>query len=487
MVEQGASRYRRLFIRALAADLLSPVSAYLRLRRQGALSFLLESVEGGERLGRYSFIGCEPIGWLRSQRGRVRWTTSEAEEESPDVFRALEALVAAAGLPAQETDGSALPRFSGGAVGYIGYEAVRHIERLPEPKPAPFAIPEACFGLYDTLVAFDHVQRRLLLLTYAQDQLQAQRRLRALEERLRRPAPEEIDKPAPFMLLDRAPTSNQSREAFEAAVRRALAYIEAGDVFQVVLSQRWGIRYTGDPFQVYRALRIINPSPYLFYLDFGDFAVFGSSPEVLVRVEGCRAELLPIAGTRRRGRDPEEDAALERELLGDPKEQAEHVMLVDLGRNDLGRVAEPGSVRVERYGFVERYSHVMHLVSHVTARLRAEVSAVEALRACFPAGTVTGAPKVRAMEIIHELEPESRGPYAGAVGYLDLHGNLDTCIAIRTFIATRDRLFYQAGAGVVADSLPEREYEETLAKARALERALALASANLELSAIEPT
>ncbi len=475
-------RLKRLYRRELVADLLTPVSAYLRLRQPGTFSFLLESVEGGERLGRYSFIGSHPTGRLVAHEGETHLELAGRVSQKPDVFTMLEQLSSL--WPREEIGELAqeLPRFVGGAVGYIGYEATRALERLPKPRKSPFSVPQACFGLYDTVIVFDHVRRLLVLLTLAESASEAEQRLDVLRERLCRPAPEEIDPSGVrFALLSQEPEAHQDRTAFEKAVRCALRYIAAGDIFQVVLSQRWSVPYAGDPFQVYRALRIINPSPYLFYLDFGSFQLFGSSPEVLVRVEADRVELLPIAGTRRRGHSPQEDAELEQELRADPKEQAEHVMLVDLGRNDLGRIAEPGSVRVERYAYVERYSHVMHLVSHLVARLRGDLGPVDALRACFPAGTVSGAPKVRAMEIIHELEPESRGPYAGAVGYLDRRGNLDMCIGIRSFLATQGRLFYQAGAGIVADSDPAREYEETRNKARALERALHLAATGLQL------
>ncbi|MEL6616021.1 MAG: chorismate-binding protein, partial [Bacteroidota bacterium] len=391
-----------------------------------------------------------------------------------------------------------LPRFTGGAVGFVGYDAVRQLESLPVGPPDTLGLPDAVWAFYDTLAAFDHVRHQLVLMATvfvdAESDLDAlwddaQARLDEMEFELSQPvAPGE-----PIQLLGE-PTSSVEREAYESAVREGKHYITEGDVFQVVLSQRFATPFSGDTFNLYRALRQVNPSPYLFYVDvdglddedIGDFSLVGSSPEVLARVDprttasGAerRAEVLPIAGTRPRGATPEADAALAEDLLADPKERAEHLMLVDLGRNDLGRVSDVGTVRIERYAQVERYSHVMHLVSSVTGAV-GDRRATDVLAACFPAGTVSGAPKVRAMEIIDELEPIRRGPYAGAVGYAGFDGALDTCIAIRTFVVKDETAYVQAGAGVVADSDPAAEYDETRHKAAALIQALQTAAGDL--------
>ena len=468
--------------RRRSADLLTPVSAFLQLREGSAMPFLLESVEGGEKLARYSFLGRNPYVTVTAEgtRTRIRQGSAQPVLEDSTIFDVLSRLMA----EYREIRLPDLPRLTGGAVGFFGYDCIRLIEDIPDRHEPDVDIPDGLWAFYDTICAFDHVKHQLVLIRNvfldADTELheawsRASEELDALESLFSdhsRPSPDPVR-------LEGQWTSNMSRRTFEAAVEKAKHYIREGDIFQVVLSQRFSATYSGDPFNLYRALRQVNPSPYLFYLDFGAFRLVGSSPEVLVRIEEGRAELLPIAGTRPRGASPEEDAALAEDLLADRKERAEHLMLVDLGRNDLGRVSEWGSVNVERYAFIERYSHVMHIVSSVASRLADEMTAMDALRACFPAGTVSGAPKVRAMEIIDELETTRRGPYAGAVGYLDFRGNLDTCITIRTMLVTDDTVHLQAGAGIVADSVPSSEFEETLNKARALHTAMNVAASDL--------
>lgn len=493
LAETHRSASRGLIIpvyKRLSADLLTPVSAYLRLREQGTYGFLLESVEGGEKLARYSFLGKDPYQIVRAYRDDV--TIEHRGRPSPNgqapsgsIFDVLQTLLD----QYDQVDVPGLPRLRGGAVGYLAYDGVRLLEHLPDAPEDDLHLPDAIWCFYDTLAAFDHVKHQLVLMANAfiepgsdptEAFVDAQDRLGALEEALSTGA---ITSPPPVRLTDTM-TSNFERADFERAVEEAKEYIYEGDIFQVVLSQRFALPFEGDRFNLYRALRQVNPSPYLFYLDFREdddagVTLIGSSPEVLVRAEGERAELLPIAGTRPRGQTPEEDAALADELLGDPKERAEHVMLVDLGRNDLGRVCAHGTVEVDRYAYIERYSHVMHIVSSVSGTLTDERGPMDVLAACFPAGTVSGAPKVRAMEIIDELEPTRRGVYAGAVGYVDFSGTLDTCIAIRTMVVQNNTAYIQAGAGIVADSDPAFEYEETKNKARALQQAMLMASDDL--------
>jgi len=473
--------------REFAADLETPVSVYLKLMDSFGPSFLLESVEGGEQVGRYSFVGVAPRGMValhgrevHRQRGDGEVAVRELEpgEDILDVLRAELGRFTPADVPG-------LPRFSGGAVGYLGYDVVRFFEKLPETAEAVVPIPDAIFLLADTLVVFDHVRHRLMILANVRVDgdveaayVEAIQRIERVSERLLRPLPAVHRRRAGRRLSEPAPlVSNVSQTRFEEMVARAREHIAAGDIFQVVLSQRLSRRTDAHPFAVYRALRMLNPSPYMFYFDFGryDLQVIGASPEMHVRLEGATlggvagiASVRPIAGTRRRGDDEAEDNALAEELLADPKERAEHVMLVDLGRNDLGRVCEYGSVNVRRLMAVERYSHVMHIVSQVEGQLRAGMDAFDLLRATFPAGTVSGAPKVRAMEIIEELEGERRGLYAGAIGYISYDGSMDTCIAIRTMVMQDDTIYIQAGAGIVADSDPGREHQECLNKARAL-------------------
>ena len=477
----GTTRFVLPVHKRLSADLLTPVSAFLALRQPGRHGFLLESVEGGEKLARYSFLGKDPYCIVRARGARVTVEKDGATTHvDGDVFTVLQRMLDRY----TEIKTPGLPRLTCGAVGYLGYDAVRLIERLPHPPDDDLGLPDAVWCFYDTLVAFDHVKHQLVLMASAfvepetdpdEAYEEACERLSRLEAELGAP----FESPEPVRLTSDSVRSNFERSDFEDAVERARRYIYEGDVFQVVLSQRFSMPFEGDRFNLYRALRQVNPSPYLFFLDFEGFSLIGSSPEVLVRVEEDRAEVLPIAGTRRRGETPDEDTRLEAELLADPKERAEHLMLVDLGRNDLGRVCRYGSVSVDRYAYVERYSHVMHIVSSVSGRLPEQARAMEVLAACFPAGTVSGAPKVRAMEIIDELEPTRRGIYAGAVGYVDFSGTLDTCITIRP-ILVRDRTIYvQAGAGIVADSDPAFEYEETVSKARALLHAMHLAAEGL--------
>jgi anthranilate synthase component I len=468
-------------VRPLLADTLTPVSTYMTLRKEGTPSFILESVEANEKIGRYSFIGVGPRLLLHARGTEITIRErGETRHLNENLFVLIESLVSRyRSAPVEGRHGLA-----GGFVGYLGYNTIRHIERIPIGDPAVVDEDDAVLGLFGAVVQFDH---RAQIITIVQnvfvdaalplrEQYDAARTaLDTLELQLRRP-PVASDN---FRCESTPQESREERQAFEESVGRAKEFITEGEIFQVVLSRRVRRAFSGDLFAVYRALRIINPSPYLFFLDFGDTTLVGSSPEVLVRSRHGVVELLPIAGTRRRGRNEAEDEALAEELLRDAKELAEHVMLVDLGRNDVGRIAAYGTVHVPVFKRIDRYSHVMHIVSEVRGRLQEGISPVDVLKACFPAGTVSGAPKVRAMEIIHELEPVQRGAYAGAVGYIGLDGTLDMCIAIRTIIACRGMLNIQAGAGIVADSIPEREYEETVSKARALNEAVTLAAAGL--------
>jgi anthranilate synthase component 1 len=469
-------------VREVNMDLETPVSVCLKLRGSGE-SFLLESVEGGEQLARYSFLGANPARVLTLRGDQVTIRNHRQVERltlgDRDPLDLLREFLA----PYQAVPVAGLPRFFGGAVGYLSYDIVRHIERLPDSARDELDLPDAMFLLTDTLIAFDHVKHRALVIANAHLNGDPQAayedavaRIEGVVARLRQSAPPLI----PAVSHDgHLLESNVSPEQFTQMVERAQAYIASGDIFQVVLSQRFARETHADPFSTYRALRRLNPSPYMFFLDFGGTQFIGSSPEMLVRLEDGIAQLNPIAGTRPRGANQAEDVCLERELRDDPKERAEHVMLVDLGRNDLGRVCEYGSVHVPELMAVERYSHVMHLVSRVTGRLRAGLDGFDLLRATFPAGTVSGAPKIRAMEIIEELEGVRRGPYAGAVGYFGLpvggQGNMDFCITIRTIVQRGARAYIQAGAGIVADSAPMREHQECVNKACALAEAIRIA------------
>lgn len=475
--------------RRLSADMLTPVAAYLKLCDGSRFSFLFESVEGGEQLARYSFLGHNPYRVLRAFGADVFAETFSNGIAVPaidgslpgDIFSVLQSTLD----EWHEIKDPDLPRLTCGAVGFMGYDNVRLLETLPERKDAGLDLPDAVWCLYDTIVAFDHVKHQLILIAsvFAENGSDladlyegAMKRLDDMENRLRNP---QLSIPDRIQVDSTAASSAFSSEAYQDAVIRAKEHIREGDIFQVVLSRRFAFPFEGHPFNLYRALRQVNPSPYLFYLQIDDYQLVGSSPEVLVRVEESVVEVLPIAGTRPRGATRLEDQAYENDLLNDAKENAEHLMLVDLGRNDIGRIAEYGTVRVDQFAAVERYSHVMHLVSRVSGTLSSRYSAVDALGACFPAGTVSGAPKVRAMEIINDLEPEARGIYAGAVGYLDFSGNMDTCIAIRTMITRDDTIYIQAGAGIVADSDPQAEFDETENKARALREAIEIANNDL--------
>ncbi|MBI3083409.1 MAG: anthranilate synthase component I [Candidatus Omnitrophica bacterium] len=467
----------------LLADLETPVSAFLKLDR-GGFSYLLESVEGTEKVARYSFLGSRPR-LLVTSTGRHVEISAFGEGRLPRVTR-LETRDDPLGeverLMRRFTFVSVpgLPRFCGGLVGYLGYNVVRFLERLPPHRIDDLHAPDLMLMLTDTMVIFDHAQHKLLLVANARIDgatpraayRQAVRDIEAMAARLRGPLPRAMRRRS---TRSRAVRSNISRGEFLGMVAKAKEHIRAGDVIQVVLSQRLERELSCDPLDVYRALRSLNPSPYMYFLRFGSLGLVGSSPEMLVRCEEGVLETRPIAGTRRRGSTPRDDARLVQQLRSSPKERAEHLMLVDLGRNDLGRVARPGSVKTPELMVVEKYSHVLHLVSGVTAALKPGRTAFDVLRATFPAGTVTGAPKVRAMEIIASLERYDRGPYAGAVGYFSFSGNLDTCITIRTILIKDRRAYIQAGAGIVADSQPEREYQETLSKAQGMLKAIELA------------
>jgi len=466
------------------ADADTPVSLFAKLGR-GPYSFLLESVVGGEKWAQYSFAGVRPRSVIRAKGKEVEVLHPEgagfAVRERVRVDRPLDYVATALGA-LQPAVPPGLPRFFGGAVGFLGYDMVRHFERLPERAPDELGLPDLCFALTDTVVVFDNLRGTLKVVAsvdvagqdpgHAYDEACA--KVEAICERLTSPAqplaPLDIDMDGTAV---GTPVSRTSRDDYLDGVRKIKEYILAGDAFQVVYSQRFDVPRAGvDPFDVYRVLRVINPSPYMFHLEFPEAVVTGASPEVLVRLDGRKVEVRPIAGTRRRGATAVEDLALEKELLADPKERAEHVMLIDLGRNDVGRVAEPGSVRLDESMVIERYSHVMHMVSNVSGRLRGGLSAKDVVAAAFPAGTLSGAPKIRAMEIIEELEPSRRGVYGGAIGYLSYSGNMDLAIAIRTLVSSGETIHVQAGAGIVADSQPEAEHEECLNKARAVVRAI---------------
>ncbi len=461
------------------ADLETPVSAFLRVAYGEPEAFLLESVEGGENVGRYTFMGIRPYKKIIAHGDQITtYTGDKAETSEGDVFELLRDSLAghaAARLPG-------LPPFTAGAVGFFSYDAVRLIEKLPETAKDELAMPEACLMFFDTVLAFDHVKQEILLIATADLQrhkpqtayANAVRRLHDLERRLAKPLPKQTRHTVSGKLQLKPRTRKKD---FLAGVERIKDYIAAGDIFQAVLSQRFDVEPGVDPFSIYRALRIVNPSPYMYFLRMGlrrpgDTSLAGSSPELLVRVHGRTVEYRPIAGTRPRGVDEVDDRRIEAELRADEKETAEHVMLVDLGRNDVGRVSEYGTVQVKDLMFVERYSHVMHLVSALEGTLRHELSAVDAFRSCFPAGTLTGAPKVRAMEIIEELEPARRGVYGGSVFYADFSGNFDSCIAIRSLLMRGRQGHIQAGSGIVADSVPEKEFEESVNKAKAVVRAI---------------
>ncbi|HEY0754024.1 MAG TPA: anthranilate synthase component I [Ktedonobacteraceae bacterium] len=474
----------------LLADVETPVSAYCKAAR-GPYSFLLESVAGGEQIARYSFIGLDPYLVLthRGETATLRQiaadgSTSNSEVDCHDPLDIVQAELGQYFLvPSNEKQFDELPRFHGGAVGYLAYETVARFEQLPVPEKDSLNLPLAIFCFTETVLVFDHLKHRVRVVTHlhldAPDLAAEYARCSAIiadvQQRLHQelrfpPEPERNEETARSTV-----TSNRSKAEFEAMVETAKEYIRAGDIFQVVLSQRLSRPVNSAPFTIYRALRTINPSPYMFFLDLEEFYIIGASPELLVRVEEGEVTIHPIAGSRGRGATPEQDDALAEELRSDPKERAEHVMLLDLGRNDVGRVSQPGTVQVTNFMEIERYSHIMHLVSNVVGQLRPDVSAYDALRSGFPAGTVSGAPKIRAMEIISELEGEQRGVYAGAIGYFSHSGNLDTAIALRTMVVKDGQAYVQAGGGLVADSVPADEYQESLNKAGALLRALDMA------------
>jgi anthranilate synthase component 1 len=481
--------------RQVLADMDTPLSTYLKLAN-APNSYLFESVQGGEKWGRYSFIGLPGVEVIKVYGHRIvvenAGKTSE-EFQHKDPLAWIDEFRASIKVPVIE----GLPRFNGGLVGYFGHDAVRYMEpRLGEcPNPDELGVPDILLIVSDELVVFDNLLGKLQLIVHAKPGMfasadaayaAAQARLDKLVAKLREPMPlHTLDDAAAGRTIQESDfVSGFTETGFKDAVRRAREYIIDGDIMQVVLSQRSTVPFTAPPLNLYRALRTLNPSPYMYYLDLGDFQVAGSSPEILVRLENGEVTVRPIAGTRRRGRDTDEDIALEKELLNDPKEIAEHLMLIDLGRNDAGRVSETGSVRLTDKMVIERYSHVMHIVSNVTGKLRNGLGAMDVLRATFPAGTVSGAPKIRALEIIDELEPVKRGVYSGAVGYIGWTGNMDTAIAIRTGVIKNGVLYMQAGAGIVYDSQPDLEWKETLNKSRAVFRAAAMASAGLQ--AVDP-
>lgn len=468
------------------ADVLTPVSAFRKIKN--TYSYLLESVEGEEKIARFSFIGIEPSVIFKSKGSLIelikegqnkRFSTESPLEEISRIMHSL-----------RPADVKGLPRFSGGLVGYMGYDMVRFFENLPDKNPDDLKVADSIFMLADSLIIFDHSTHKVKIVVNAYRSKEQRAKsiesvyddaVRKIEEiivRLNRPLPEQKlgKKSKKIKRIE----SNFTKREFENSVKKAKKYIQRGDIIQVVLSQRLETALHCDPFDVYRALRSLNPSPYMYYLNFGELKMIGASPELLVRCEQKLVETRPIAGTRPRGKDEEKDKALEKELLNDVKERAEHVMLVDLGRNDIGRVSSPGSVKVTDFMFVEKYSHVMHIVSNCVGRLAKGKNAYDVLKATFPAGTVTGAPKIRAMEIIDELENSKRGPYAGAVGYFSFSGNMDTCINIRTILVRKNHAFIQAGAGIVADSVPEKEYQETLNKAKAMIKAIEMAEEGLQ-------
>ncbi|MCR4442542.1 MAG: anthranilate synthase component I [Peptococcaceae bacterium] len=461
-----------------SASFDTPLSIYLKIR-EGPYSFLLESVERGVQVGRYSFISAEPRLVFKAVNGKVTLLENgrETSFHTEDPLRELEGLMA----ESRSVRVPGLAGFSGGAVGYLGYGMARYFEKLPPGKNCEEDFPDCVFMFADTLVIYDHVRQVIQVVSNAritgdpeQDYEQAVQRIKSIAQKLRRPVctgeagrPENRPSGSPCRV-----SSNMTAGEFVEMVKKAQEYIRAGDIFQVVLSQRYMTELECEPLEIYRSLRAINPSPYMFFLEMDDLKLVGSSPEVLVKASGGEAEVRPIAGTRPRGRDDAEERRLEEELAGDEKEKAEHLMLVDLGRNDLGRVCEYGSVKVEKFMEIEKYSHVMHLVSRVRGTLAPGVNSFKLLRACFPAGTVSGAPKIRAMEIIEELEKTPRGPYAGAVGYFGYSGDMDTCITIRTAVIKGNRVYAQAGAGIVADSDPQKEDLECKNKAKAMLRAI---------------
>jgi len=473
--------------REIPAEGLNPVSAFGKVKN--TYSYLLESVEGEEKIARFSFIGIDPSILFRSKGNSVEVIKNKKTRRFSTASPLKEIAGIMAGFKPAMVKG--LPRFSGGLVGFMGYDMIRFFEDLPDENPDELDVADSIFMMPDSQIIFDHSTHRIKVVVNAYLKKSetgnrkpekiydnAVRKIRAIIERLDEPLKEQ--KPGARKKRAHKVKSNFTKAGFEDSVRKAKRYIKSGDIIQVVLSQRFRTALGCDPLDVYRALRSLNPSPYMYYLNFGEIKMIGSSPELLVRCENNIVETRPIAGTRPRGKNKNEDKRLEKELLKDAKERAEHIMLVDLGRNDIGRVCKPGSVKVSEFMFIERYSHVMHIVSNCVGRLAKHKDAYDVLRSAFPAGTVAGAPKIRAMEIIDELENTRRGPYAGAVGYFSFSGNMDTCINIRTILVKRDTAFIQAGAGIVADSVPSREYQETVNKAKAMLKAIEIAEEGLE-------
>ena len=469
--------------REILADLGTPLSAFLKIDRS-EFSYLLESMEGGEHMARYSFLGSDPSLVIESRgaeitkrhRGEKAETYTAAEDPISEIKKVMDQFRF---VPVE-----GLPRFCGGLVGYMGYDMVRFIEDIPDENPSDLDIPDMQLLLTDTILIFDHVEHKIKVVSNAlvindpgEAYDNACKKIDSIIEELKSP---ETEPDTPKTSVTTEIESNFSKNEFYDIVEKAREYIRDGEVIQIVLSQRLKKRTHADAFSIYRALRSINPSPYMYYLKFGEHRIVGSSPEILVRCEENLVEVRPIAGTRKRGATEEKDLRLEKELLADPKERAEHIMLVDLGRNDIGRVCEYSSVKIRELMQIERYSHVMHIVSDVAGRLRKDRDVYDLIRATFPAGTVTGAPKVRAMQLIDELENVRRGPYAGCVGYISFSGNIDLCITIRTIVMSGGTAYMQAGAGIVLDSEPEKEYQETLNKARALFKAIEAAEKGLE-------
>lgn len=487
--------------RELMADLETPVSAFMKIEED--YSYLLESVEGGERIGRYSFLGNKPSMIFKSKGNQIEilertstagFDTKKFATQKDPLFEIEQLMKNYVFVPVR-----GLPRFCGGLVGYMGYDVVRFFEKIPHNNPDDLGVPEAFFVLTETIVIFDHIEHKIKIVSNAHikdgSRIEDIERtyddaIRKIDEVVMRLRKSTIPacwqrKPSSSVVSQSSKSgksvrSNFTKQRFENVVRKAKKYIRTGDIIQVVLSQRFERKLTAEPLSIYRALRSINPSPYMYYLKYKGLSLIGSSPELLVRCEGGNVQVRPIAGTRPRGRDAAEDKKLIDILLSDPKERAEHVMLVDLGRNDIGRVCEYGSVVVSEFMIIEKYSHVMHIVSEARGKLAKGKDQFELIRSAFPAGTVTGAPKIRAMEIIDELESVRRGPYAGLVGYFSFSGNLDTCITIRTIVIKDSRAFVQAGAGIVADSDPSKEYQETVNKAKAMLKAIELAERGLE-------
>ncbi len=474
---------------SLLADTETPVSVYMKIRDKSPYSFLFESVEGGEKIARYSFIGFRPFMIFEAKGFDFNLKIFDDRfyfvgDEIKSLKHPLEALNKIISL-FKSVHIDELPRFTCGAVGYFGYESISLVEKIPQAKIDDIGAEDIFLMFFDSLLVFDNLKRRIFIISNvykdqnSESQLKdeyyrALGRITEVKSFLRRRISPDISR----VELDEEFKFNMRKDEFIEKVNRIKEYISNGDIFQAVLSQRFERKIEGDPFDIYRMLRVVNPSPYMYFLNVDDLKIIGSSPELLVRVENGIVETRPIAGTRRRGRTPDEDKKLEIELLNDEKEKAEHLMLVDLGRNDIGRISYFGTVKVDQFMVIEKYSHVMHIVSNVSGKLREDVSPIDALYSCFPAGTVTGAPKIRAMEIIAELEPTKRGIYGGAIGYIDFSGNIDFCIAIRTIVMKGNKAYFQSGAGIVHDSVPEREYQETLDKLEATFKAVELLCEN---------